>query len=92
MLSRIFKFFGRRQHKTAVDSLLETIKPKERKGEIVIVSEGDPEHPHELLEVPWDLNRLGPDVTEFSKYYCTYKYLYRCSCGREIVRSVRASI
>jgi|SRR3989344_1744352 len=52
---------------------------------------------HKGRAVTWDQNRLGPSVTDFDKSSsefpkCTYKTLYRCPCGSELVRSVRALI
>jgi len=91
MFNRMLQFFGLRPGK-------EPVEPKEPSGEIV--SEGDPEHLHKFVEVQWDTARFGPSVVDLDKDYgtpfespmVTYKYLSRCSCGREIVTSVRAPI
>ena len=65
-----------------------------------VISEGDPDHRHDFQSAEWDQARLGPPVTDFDKDHglalefpkATYKRLYRCSCGREIVQSERALI
>ena len=87
MFNRMLQFIGVRP-----------VKPNEPSGEIV--SEGDPKHLHQFLEVLWDDARLGSSVLDFDRVYgtvlefpmVTLKYLSRCSCGREIVTSVRAFI
>ena len=64
-----------------------------------IISEGDTvrhrKGEHEGRKVLWDKNRLGPAVTDFDDPAvefpkATFKDLYRCSCGGELVKSVRA--
>ena len=78
--------------------LLKLLEPKDLPGQIVL--EGDPSHPHCFKSVGWDRARLGSDVADFDKDYgtplefpmVTCKYLFRCSCGREIVQSRRTLI
>lgn len=93
MFNRMLQFIGLRPAKAK-----EPVKPKEPSGEII--SEGDPKHPHKFEEAQWNDARLGPSVVDFDRDYgtvlefpmVTLKYLSRCSCGREIVTSVRALI
>ena len=42
-------------------------------------------HVHNFKEVPWDHDRLGPDV--IGNYTATFKYLFRCACGEEQIRT-----
>jgi len=99
MFTRILRAIGlgRPEPLSGLPELLKKIKPKELSGEIV--SGGDPNHSHEFKEVPWE-SRLGSDFTNPDRDHgialefpmATFKELYRCSCGREVVKSVRALI
>ena len=97
MFARLLEVVGLKRP-DPMASLFKSINPRDFPGQVV--SEGDPNHPHHFERVEWDRARLGADVTNFDEDHGTtlefpmamYKDLYRCSCGREIVRSVRALI
>ena len=62
--------------------------PRHLAGEVV--TEGDAAHAHKWQNVEWPRDRLGPPVVDTKGILATYKDLYRCSCGREVVQRVRA--
>ena len=66
-----------------------TYSPNSEAGNLAV---GNPSHKHKFIEIPWDFARLGKDVIDFTEYYATYKYLYRCKCGAEKVKSSRGLI
>ncbi|OGZ70769.1 MAG: hypothetical protein A3F47_00020 [Candidatus Staskawiczbacteria bacterium RIFCSPHIGHO2_12_FULL_38_11] len=65
-----------------------------------IITSGDPAHNHSFAQVPWDRERLGSDFCDpdpdrgvpIAFPMATYKDLFRCQCGAEGVKSVRAII
>lgn len=66
----------------------------ETEEKLTMVSEGDSNHHHSFHEVPWDRQRFGSDVTDFDDRNqpfprATYKYLFQCSCGAEVIKSSR---
>ncbi len=81
-----------------VSRLLKATGPKHHPEQVI--TEGVTTHKHDLFIAPWDRQRLGPDVcdidkdpgTEIAFPMATYKDLYTCACGREIVRAARALI
>lgn len=81
-----------------VSTLMEAIKPRELEGEIV--TEGDANHPHYFKPGTWDRQRFGSSFTDADKDpgteiafpMATFKDIYVCSCGREIICSTRALI
>ena len=98
MIAQVLRFFGLHQQRKRFDGLFKGIEPKKLTGQIV--SEGDSTHHHKFEKAPWSQERFGPSSTDFGKDHgttlefpmCTYKELYRCPCGREIVESVRSLI
>lgn len=100
MFARIFEAVGLHKNRPPVElaGVLEAIKPRELPSRVV--SEGNSTHSHQFELASWDRNRLGPQHTDFDEDHhtaiefpmCTYNDLYCCSCGREIIRSVRALI
>src|SRR3989338_9703 len=67
---------------------------------VVVVTDGNLLHKHQFERVPWNRERFGPDVTDFgpepgttdTPLMATYKDLFRCSCGAELIRSTRALV
>lgn len=65
----------------------------------VVVSSGSL-HVHEFTEVPWDIGRHGPSLVDPDKDYggplefpmATFKELFRCECGAEVIRGTRSLI
>ena len=78
--------------------LFGTLMPRDLSLEVV--TEGNPVHSHRLVKVLWQREHFGPDVidldpdpgTRIAFPKATYKYLLRCQCGAEAIRSVRALI
>ena len=57
-----------------------------------VVSEGASTCRHAMVLVPWEL-AYGDDVAPCGDgYYAIYRDLYRCQCGRTIVREAKAFI
>lgn len=77
-----------------VKAVLAKTKRRELPGRII--SEGDPDHDHQFQMADWDRERLGSafDCDEITKEniftMATYRDFHRCSCGCEVVKSVRA--
>ena len=67
-----------------------------------IITAGNPKHRHSFVKVTWDNERLGKNVCDIDEGenakpgvafpFATFKNLYRCSCGCEVVKSSRALI
>jgi hypothetical protein len=98
MIKQILEAIGLRRRTNSNNTLLGSLKPREFPGEVV--SDGNRLHSHRFERIPWNRDRFGPEVTDFDRDHggkiefpmCTYKEFFRCSCGREIVRSSRALI
>ncbi len=80
-----------------IDAFLQSVPKEEPKYEVITI--GDPNHKHKHLEADWDKERFGSDLTNMDDdpggmaFPCgTYKDLWRCVCGREVIRSERALI
>ena len=79
-----------------IEYLLDSIKARSLGA--TLVTEGDQDHSHSFQSAEWDSNRFGSDFTdvhrdpgtEIAFPMATFKDLYVCSCGREIIQSVRS--
>lgn len=67
---------------------------------LAVVTVGDQSHQHQFVMVPWDSERFGSDFTDpdpdpggpMAFPMATYKDLFRCQCGAEGIKTVRALI
>jgi hypothetical protein len=83
---------------TALVQMFEQCHPRDLGLEVVTT--GDPDHAHSWQEVPWDRNRFGSSFTDpdpdpgtpIAFPMTTFKDLFRCNCGAEAIKSVRALI
>lgn len=57
--------------------------PSGKRSEEMAVAPGDRGHSHIFLGVPWNERRFGPHMSDESKFYATFRFLFRCSCGAE---------
>lgn len=99
MFRKLFqKLVGRKESYDPLKPLLDKIAPRDLGLEIV--TPGNPAHDHSFARVPWDRERLGSDFCDpdpdpggpIAFPMATYKDLFRCQCGAEGVKSVRALI
>ena len=98
MLLQMFKNIRGLGKPTLVDVLVEELKPRELSGQVL--TEGNPTHLHEFEEMPWDNTRFGDSLVDIDEDHGravefprgTFKKLFLCSCGREILTSTRALI
>lgn len=83
---------------TALVRMFEQCHP--RNLGLKVVTAGNPIHAHSWQEAPWDYNRFGPSFTDpdpdpgtpIAFPMATSKDLFRCQCGAEGIKSVRALI
>jgi hypothetical protein len=58
-----------------------------------IVKPGDPNHDHAWYEMDWD-PKYGKSVDNFSSdnWWADYHYLFGCSCGARMKKTLRALV
>jgi hypothetical protein len=68
--------------------------PQPRRLGDTVVTEGDCNHKHTYEIVEWDSERFGSEITNMDHDLGvgTWHDLFRCPCGREVVREERAAI
>lgn len=103
MFSKLFSSLGFRKMKEVPPPMPAPEPPSKKKSSIFrgwdserTVTEGDPACSHQLREVDWDTSRFGPKIADrdpdngqrIAFTSGNFQYLYRCNCGREVIRKI----